>query len=399
MATIQTIATTLTADARPAITSLRTFDAEVGKAFSRLDAMNKRAFSSGGAGGGLADFGRQSSNASRGILELSRGLEDFSTQFGTQGFAGGIRAASNNLSQMAMVMGGPVAGAIAGFAAAGATLAMPYIESLFDASVATKKLKEETDAAIKSINDLFERRVAGNVRGVEFGFDLRGVDKSDEARSEIERRRREARVLDEREFFNRQQRDEVAARGGNGAFSKEIEEELTRLDNERLSIQEKQLQTQHEIARLREKEKQLLKEESQIQKQKDADEFANRVRKFQEEDAQADERDRRRVEAMLQSRIRALGGGDPLEGMNIPDELKDRIRGALETGDGGFRGFAASAERGTAAAQRLIAEAKSRAREEAELKKQTAKLTELVTLIRDFARNLPDPPDDTVNLN
>lgn len=54
----------------------------------------------------------------RGLLEASRGVEDFVSQFGTQGFAGGMRAAGNNISQMAFVMGGPLVGALAGFATA-----------------------------------------------------------------------------------------------------------------------------------------------------------------------------------------------------------------------------------------------------------------------------------------
>jgi hypothetical protein len=283
MATVQTIATTLTADSRPAVQSLRTFDAEVGKAFSRLDAMNKRAFSSGGGAGGFDAIGRGSSNAARGVLELSRGLEDFSSQFGTQGFAGGIRAASNNLSQMAFVMGGPLAGAIAGFAAAGLTLATPYITSLFDATEQTKKLKEETDKAIKAVDDLFSRRAAGNTRGAEFAFDLKDIDESSEAQSAIKQRQREARTLEEREFFNREQRDAVYAKGQETGFTKEITEELVRLDEEALSIAEKKLQVLSEITKLREKHVELSKQEA-------AEEFANRIREFQKQDERDEQR-------------------------------------------------------------------------------------------------------------
>jgi flagellin-like hook-associated protein FlgL len=405
MATVQTIATTLTADSRPAVQSLRTFDAEVGKAFSRLDAMNKRAFSSGGIGGagGIGGLGGGAQNAARGLLELSRGVEDAAVVFGTSGFSGAIRASSNNLSQMAMIMGGPLAGAIAGFAAAGVSIATPYIASLFDATEQTKKLKDETDQAIKSIGDLFESRLANNVRGTEFAFDLKGIGTAGGAASEISQRRRELNSLETREFFNRQQRDAVAAQGGNGAFSKETEEELRRLDKERGDMAAQSLQVQHEITRLKERQVVLARQEREAQ----AEEFAERIRQFQEEDKEEairnrnrEIRDNERLENLLQSGVAGLGGKvDPLDDMNVPDALKGRISGLLGEIDalkdrkpGQLAGVA------TAGSQALL-RAQAQAKEAAEAKRQREVLIKrLEDLIREVKNDRPLNPEDDVNL-
>lgn len=199
MATIQTIATTLTADARPAITSLRTFDAEVGKAFTRLDAMNKRATASGGILGGQGGAsGAFGSNATRGLLELSRGVEDAAVVFGTSGFSGAIRASSNNLSQMAMIMGGPLAGAVAGFAAAGLSVATPYIASLFDAVDVTKKLSTEIDNLINKQRSLFESRAKEAEGAIDLRQELRGGD-DESALDLIKKRQAELKKVEAQE--------------------------------------------------------------------------------------------------------------------------------------------------------------------------------------------------------
>jgi hypothetical protein len=269
---------------------------------------------------------------------------------------------------------------------------------------ATRKLKEENESAIKSINELFESRAAANVRGVEFGSDLAGIGDSGGALSALRQRQREARVLEEREFFNRQQRDEVAGRGGNGQFSKEIEEELRRLDNERLGIQEKQLQTQHEITRLKERQKQLQKDEA-------AAEFADRIRKFQEEDAKQAEQDAERrikreqrefesLENILQSRIGGLGGKvDPLDdlglvgpGMDEARKLLGEIDALKDKKPGQLAGVA------TADSQSLL-RAQAQAKDAAEAKRQRAELLKkLEDLIREVKNNRPPDIEDDVNL-
>lgn len=105
-------------------------------------------------------FSRMSSGgmavANRGLLELSRGVEDFAVVVGTGGLAGGIRAASNNLSQMAFIMGGPLAGAVAGLTVAGVSLWQAYQNgadkakgSLQDYRQELQRVVQETDRFVK----------------------------------------------------------------------------------------------------------------------------------------------------------------------------------------------------------------------------------------------------------
>lgn len=84
----------------------------------------------------------------RGLLELSRGAEDFAIVYGTQGLSGGLRAASNNLSQFAAIMH-PMAGVVVGLGTAIATALVP---SLFGTSKAAKESKKDLVDWSDSIN-------------------------------------------------------------------------------------------------------------------------------------------------------------------------------------------------------------------------------------------------------
>lgn len=352
MATTQTIATTLTADHRPAVQSLRTFDAEVGKAFSRLDQMNKRAFSSGGgAAGGLGALGGSSGVAARGFQELARGVEDAASVFGTSGFAGAIRASSNNLSQMASVMGGPLAGAIAGFAAAGLSMATPYISSLLDARDITKELAEQTDIAIRKSRELFETRAKERAAAIDFREERRGLGSSaDAARAirnreiDIEKNRARIQELDAQRERNRAfmvpPGTDFEAMFGEGAdAARDRAAKADQLDfqlaNERLELLRKETELLVERGLLKKEQVELTKKEAEIQKQREAEERAAAIRRFQEEDErerQRKEREQERkvdrdagtIEGLLQGRLRGLGGKiDPLQGLDIPDPIKD----------------------------------------------------------------------------
>jgi len=106
-------------------------------------------------------------NASRGLLELSRGAEDFASQFGTRGFAGGLTAAGNNLSQFAAMMN-PVAGALAGLAVAGTTAWLSFNQGAEKASAKSKEIAEriknniaQIDVPLGALKDRFDNLMAG----------------------------------------------------------------------------------------------------------------------------------------------------------------------------------------------------------------------------------------------
>jgi len=152
----------------------------------------------------VGGFNRSTKTAQRGLLELSRGVEDFAVSFGTSGFSGGLRGAANNLSQLAFIMGGPFAGAIAGVSVAGVSMWQAFNKG---ADGAIKKAETYTDVLnksqerIKTFRDsqdrLFEQGLklqqAGGVKGSEIAKLRVGqrqglIDQSRKQAAEIGRR-------------------------------------------------------------------------------------------------------------------------------------------------------------------------------------------------------------------
>lgn len=84
-------------------------------------------------------------------------VEDFMQVFSTMGAAGGIRAAANNLTAMAAVMG-PTVGVVASLASAAAMLAVHAWES-HDASKKTKEVEEQRLKIIEAMVNAFERQM------------------------------------------------------------------------------------------------------------------------------------------------------------------------------------------------------------------------------------------------
>lgn len=91
----------------------------------------------------------------QGMLELSRAAEDMTVVWGTQGLTGAIRASTNNLTQFFTVFGGPFAGAVAGFVAAGGTVLFNWWQST---KKATEEATEATNNYITSLERLKKRQ-------------------------------------------------------------------------------------------------------------------------------------------------------------------------------------------------------------------------------------------------
>lgn len=163
-----------------------------------------------------------SGNAARGILELSRGVEDAAVSFGTGGFQGAIRGSLNNLTQFASMVGGPITGAIAGFAAAGISLGATFFKMGEDSKEAQKKMEElgETLRKVAADRAEFSARVQQANTISEATGVVGGVEK------EITKREAEIQATRELIRFNETQirrLDEAMARseasGGFGSFA------------------------------------------------------------------------------------------------------------------------------------------------------------------------------------
>lgn len=109
-------------------------------------------------------------NANRSLLELSRGFEDFAVVYGTTGFAGGMRAAANNLSQFAMIAGGPALGAVAGLTVAGISLWQAYKNGADKATDALKNYKAELGRLKSEYDNLAKQRQNKNALALALGI-------------------------------------------------------------------------------------------------------------------------------------------------------------------------------------------------------------------------------------
>lgn len=432
MATVQTIATTLTADPRPftrGVNVAKGSTEEFGKAFARLDAQTKRAGLSGGLANDLTRVGGASSNASRGVLELSRGIEDFSTQFGTQGFAGGIRAASNNLSQMAMMLGGPVAGAVAGFAAAGLTMAMPYIEGLFNATEQAKRFSEQLDILIQKEKERRELRTKEAEDSIDFREERKGLTTSKDAESaarkreiELEKNAARLREIEESRVRNRPRMSPDMTPLEREAFEEKSPEEQQRLmegwakadqldfqlANERMKLLQKERDLRIEIGQLKSDGAKLEKKEIEAQRTKDAVEFAAGIRKMQEEDDRMREkelkdelRDNERVQGLLNSRMSGLGGKtDPLEGLNLPEGMRNRVGGLLERIESLGSGRSSTTANAVTANSQSLARAQAAAKEAAKASQERQRLlSELQAILRELKEQGKRTQDDIEDFN
>jgi hypothetical protein len=166
----------------------------------------------------------------RGLLELSRGFEDFSTQVGTQGLSGGLRAAGNNLSQFFAIMN-PGLGAIAGVGIALATILIPALTK-------TKEEAKDTEEAVTSLMTALEKEAKRRQESRDFVGTVRKGGESNlrgertKLQSELSELQTEIGVLEE------EKRVQQLARPGrfvpDWAREETLSDEDLRIDNQRL---------------------------------------------------------------------------------------------------------------------------------------------------------------------
>lgn len=384
MATNQTIVTTLMADPRGMQRGFadggRSAD-KLGTDLARLDktfqtTMNRMSRGPSGVGRGLAG----------GFLELSRGIEDASIGYQLNGIQGAVRGASNNFSQMAFVMGGPVLGAVVGLTAA----ALPALINYF--TKADDKAKKLTEGLERLRNELSRAGDEATNR-VRFQGLVDNLPDSKELESQIRDREQKLKELDARRNAFDEQRRTMERPGTEMALA-----DLTRREKEVREAQNKDLS---ERIRLENELNVLISKRTALQEQ---DDWAKRL-DAADEKTRKDERDLQQLESLLGSRMQQLGGKvDPLEDLNVPRHLRGQIGGLLgEIDEMNRQPRAQFAQVATAGSQSLL-RAQFQAKEAAEAKQQRAKLLErlnsLITEIkglRNDGRNAQD--GDDVNLN
>jgi hypothetical protein len=363
MATVQTIATTLSMNAAPftqglktASGSLQSFERDMKGLDRELQALDRRWQQSmrPKGGGGKAS----------GFLELSRGIEDFSAGFQTNGLRGGLMGASNNLSQMATIMGGPLAGAVAG-------LSLAALPMLVNAFTDTSNAAEKARLSLENFQKQADRQAEFAKQQVQFQHTLEDTKTIDALEKEIKERERAMQTIDAEIKARQRLADAEGAarmrgvndgRKGFGMNPQVLGFGVMQSDwrndskfNDSMAKQQSQLDEQLKSIELRnEKERELnelIAKRGELEKKALGDDYLKRVdfaqemiRRFQEEDQreaeqqrEREERDRQRaaeerlrngqrdndrLQDMLRGRIKGLGGKvDPLEGMEIPKRL------------------------------------------------------------------------------
>jgi DNA repair exonuclease SbcCD ATPase subunit len=293
-----------------------------------------------------------------------------------------------------MVMGGPVAGAIAGFAAAGATLAMPYIEGFFNATEQAKRFSEQLDVAIKKSRDLFESRSKEMEAAVDFRAERRGLDESKDAESAVSKRQQEldriaARQKEIEAARERNRLDDSIPIESRGTIEEQRQwqerlDKSNQLDKElmleRLELMRKERDLRIEMGQLRADGVKLQQQELELQKQKDQEDFAGRIRKFQEEDAKDAERELKENENALAKAERDA----------------ERLAGMRSSGRGGLAQVATANSQSLLRAQEMIKQA---AKASQERQKQLEEARKQVAELKAIRRALEGDDSDDVNLN
>lgn len=182
-------------------------------------------------------------NLTRGMLEASRGIEDFSSQIGTAGLGGALRASGNNMSQMAFVMGGPLAGAIAGVSVAVGTTLIPMLFNLGDEA-------KETERKLAILQSRFEGLEAARVGAMNSSIGDQG--------NTIKTLRRELTIHESvtKEILRQQSQEEVGSKAS---------KELLKQVQERWNAERAVTVEIDERKRLLAEEKQSLRELADIQ--------------------------------------------------------------------------------------------------------------------------------------
>lgn len=161
------------------------FEATMKRSLQRLPDVDRAIAGTGQSAAGAIG---NTKNLGRAFLELSRGVEDAASVYGTMGLAGAFRASSNNLSQFASIIH-PAAGAVTGLAVAAGSVLIP---KLFEQDEKVEESKEKVRTLSEEISHLREN--------MEKGFSLQAtVDAGPQAIEES------IKQLDRREKFETRQ--------------------------------------------------------------------------------------------------------------------------------------------------------------------------------------------------
>ena len=140
---------------------------------------------------GMQNTKNKSNRLAQAFGQLSFGLEDFMTQVGTMGAAGGFRAAGNNISQMAHILGGADGrGMLIGGGVGIAAAILPMlITSISKMGESAKKTAKPVGAIFHAIDRFHELQAARR----QFRFDieditgLKGIESHKQKIQELER--------------------------------------------------------------------------------------------------------------------------------------------------------------------------------------------------------------------
>lgn len=358
-----TIATTLTVNAAPAQAGFNAFN----RGLASVDVQAKQLARSAGRGSGGAAFA---------LLELGRGAEDAAVGFGTNGLQGAIRGSLNNLTTFATLVGGPLAGAIAGVTAAGVSMLSTFFKPAEDQTKkledATRKYREELER-LKGVADArleIQGLVAGPRGGIEddilFGRDRGKIEEA------IKKREQErAQLRDQREILGRRAQD-IAFKipVAEGAEKTTLKGQLIATDAEIEKAHKREAAIIGELAELKRANAEELHREDLAR----GKEMQDQVRQWRDEIAGQDAARERQAMEERKRKFFAEGFGKEFEANGL------RMLGAVPS--------VGAAVKGSSAAGSAIARATNNNGVE---QKQLTELKEMKKGIEKIARNLPIP--------
>lgn len=291
------------------------------------------------ANAGLATMGR-GGKGGMALLELSRLAEDASVGFGVNGIQGAIRGSVNNLSQFAMMVGGPIAGTIAGFAGGALSL---LITGLGKTEEATKKSTNALAEYGKEIERI--KNLAGDP--VVAAFNIAGIGSSEAAQNQLAaNRNRDDALQSQRNALERERtelrrlRGDIIALGVDGtedeiiagtARINELTDKVKALGQEILAIDQQRNQLGRERGQIQQRIVELTDEEKQKKAEMQGKEFDRKAREMdareQREQAEQAERDRKKLEKDAANLLQGL--------LDDPGKARSASVAALQKGSSG----------------------------------------------------------------
>lgn len=320
-------------------------------------------------------------NSAFAFNEAARGLEDAQVGFQLNGLQGAIRGSLNNISQLALLLGGPMTAAITTFAAVGLSALVSW---WMKSDAATKDNKKSLDDYATSVHKIIDLQV----EAARAAQDFAKIDTAKKAEENL-------KGLQERVGINR-----VESNGIAGLGNRQQEQDLHRQFE--LTQQRERMEREIEASKKRQAEF-AAKERQEAEDELARRRFARDVREKREDAGKAqniiDERIRDLAPQFSDQFQKSLQIRE-LSNLNLPPELQDALAGFIGTRRPSQESpFASFVQEGSQEAAKLDFQDANRAKERDLQQKSFDELKSIREALEDIKQQNTPVNTESINLD